>query len=138
MTPKLEQIKKTTKETADELSKAAKAHVELAKNQYKEYTTRHGDPVEKLGNAVREPVEKTRARVVEVSKKAEKRAGDLAHKVNERTATLTKKLPGHKEEPASSTARAPADAPKASAQKAAGPKATSPKTDKAGPSNEKV
>lgn len=89
---KLEQIKKSTKETVDEISKVAKAHVELAKTQYKEYVEKKGDPVERMQSAVRGPLTKGRETVVTLSKDVNAKTDALVKKVNTQTHDVTKRV----------------------------------------------
>lgn len=89
---KLQQLKQTTKQTVNEISTAAKAHVDLVKNQYTEYTTKHGDPLVRAKAAVRTPVVKTREQVVRLGKDVNVKTEQLANRVNERTGKVTGKV----------------------------------------------
>ncbi len=87
---KLDQLKKTTRQTVDELSEAARAHKALAKEQYQAFTDRHGETVERFETAVRQPILRTREQVQQVTQDVTTRTEGLAKQVNQRTSEITR------------------------------------------------
>lgn len=85
----LNNLRNRAKRTAEEIEKAAKEHVELAKNQYDDYTTRHGDPVDRATQVIREPLDKGRDRVIRLSKDVNQRTESVLEEVSQRTEGVT-------------------------------------------------
>ena len=69
----LQRAKDTASAAFEELQTAFRAHADLARQQYDEFKTRHGDPLV--------PVEKARVNAAKLTKELEQSARDLAQKV---------------------------------------------------------
>lgn len=80
-----DKIKRKAQTTRDELEGVLREHAELARRQYDEISERHGDPVERVEEAVREPLEDTREQVEELSQQVNQQTEDLALEVAQRT-----------------------------------------------------
>lgn len=86
----IEKIKDKAATTKDEVQDALREHARLAREQYEDLTERHGDPVERVENAVREPLEETREQVVALSKQVNQQTEDIATDLARRTDRVTR------------------------------------------------
>lgn len=85
-------MREQARQTVNDLSRYAAEHAELARDQYEDYTDRHGDPVERAREQAREPIEQTQRRILELSEDVNDRTQKLALEVTEQTDALTRTI----------------------------------------------